>query len=57
MAVAPLPVADDRLRRLVFRDGLDTCFGEGQGELEYMGFKLDSFVENSNMRKLIQKEG
>ena len=25
---------------------------EMRGELEYMGFKLDSFVENSNMRKL-----
>ena len=26
---------------------------EMKGELEYMGFKLDSFVENSNMRKLV----
>ena len=30
---------------------------EMRGELEYMGFKLDSFVENSNIRKLVQKEG
>ncbi len=26
---------------------------EMRGELEYMGFKLDSFVENSNIRKLV----
>ena len=26
---------------------------ELRGEMEYMGFKLDSFVENSNMRKLV----
>lgn len=29
---------------------------EMRGELDYMGFKLDSFVENSNMRKLVNKE-
>lgn len=34
----------------------DAVLEELQGELEYMGFKLDSFVANSNMRKLIQQE-
>jgi len=31
----------------------DSVVEEMRGELEYMGFKLDSFVENSNMRKLV----
>ena len=31
----------------------DAVVEELRGELEYMGFKLDSFVENSNMRKLV----
>jgi hypothetical protein len=30
----------------------DSVVEEMRGELEYMGFKLDSFVENSNIRKL-----
>ena len=30
---------------------------EMRGELEYMGFKLDSFVENSNIRKLVGNAG
>lgn len=34
----------------------DAVLEELQGELEYMGFKLDSFVANSNMRKLVQKK-
>ena len=30
---------------------------EMRGELEYMGFKLDSFVKNSNIRKLVGNAG
>lgn len=35
----------------------DSVVEEMRGELEYMGFKLDSFVENSNMRKLVGNAG